>query len=265
MPNETLPGRQADDGLILGLQSFTGSQSTQTDEWHTALKCGQPPLHFIFEITPLPNPPTSSERPGIAPEYDLFVKWETRHYRIALGRLLFAYKGDQYFLAFVYPEIIPNFFNGTFGLIRAPSSCVKYSAFTDNDLLRTITTASDDAIPELWHPVTHFLRLQVTLTVAHQIPVSIPPVYSQNPLFVELLGTTWALIPEYDGSVLISDTASYLVRAEDLNTHRSAELEYDATSSDDDEEPTIVDEERETGFKYVLFSAAWAGVFIICP
>lgn len=264
MSNETLSERQADGELILGLQSFTGSQFTQTDEWHTALKCGQPPLHFIFEITPFPNPPTSSQRPGIAPEYDLFVKWKMCHYRIALGRLLFAYKGDQYFLAFVYPEIIPNFFNGTFGLIRAPSSCIKYSAFTENDLLRTTTTASDDTIPELWHPVTHFLRLKVTLTVAHQTPVSIPPVYSQSPLFMELLGTTWALIPECDGSVLISDTASYLVRAEDLNTRRSAELEYDTTSSDD-EEPTIVDEENETGFTYVLFSAAWARLFILCP
>lgn len=211
------------ENLALGLRSFHGSRATQIDGWRTSLRCGQPSLYFLFKIDPLPDQEISSQIPGIAPEYDIFVVWRTFSYRIAVGRPLFSYNGDEYFLAFIYPHVTPSFFNGTFGIIRAPSSCVKYSAFAPAYLQRINATTTNSTTPELWHPIVHFLRLNVTLNIPTPAPASIPLIYSMSPFFIESMGTTWALTSKDDGTVLICDAAANLVDARHLNTEHGVD------------------------------------------
>lgn len=241
------PTQPLDDHLVLGPKSFLGLKSSKVKTWRNTLKNGRPPLHFLFDIPPIPAPtPTGSRVPGIATKYDAVVVWQTQHYRIAVGRWLFDYDNDRYFIAFVYPTTVTTFFNSRFGIVKTPHSSVKLSAFAHKDLPVPIAPTTNMRTPKFWFPIMQFLRFKAVLTIPVQTPVHIPNHASNGPIFVEAMGTTWALFISNDDTVLITDVASELVHRRELTDEVTA-MRNLIMGSEEVDEPTVVDEPTAVG------------------
>lgn len=207
------PSRAHDNHLVLGPKSFSGlGSSSEVRGWQKTLINSQPPLYFLFDIPPTPTPnPNGSRFPGIATKYDALVIWQTHHYRIAIGRWIFDYHDDRYFIAFVYPTAATTFFSCRFGIVKVPHSSVKLSAFAIEDLPTPVAPSANTRALKFWHPIIQLLRLKAVLTMPVQTPVHLPIRVSNGPIFVEAMGTTWTVLVDTDGSLLINDVGGQLV------------------------------------------------------
>lgn len=162
--------------LVLGPASFTGLESCQVQLWRAILRSGQPELVWHFALDSSVRIGVSYRpKPGVVEGYDIFVVWNSKRHRLAIGRHLFTIRGRLTFLAFIYPTIDNNNLEGTFGTVDVSSTITAYGAFEPERRPKPhIPWFIDTRVDDMWMRLAAENRYELRIAYPESTLATIP-------------------------------------------------------------------------------------------